>query len=82
MPALKTNTTLYAPAAVEPPPTESPEPEPEPEPKPYPEGDPSMDWRKAELLAWADENGLAVDESNTKAEILEAIEGTTEEDEG
>jgi len=69
---LQTNTTLYAPAA----------PEPKPEPKLYPEGDPSMDWLKAELLAWAEENGLAVDASNTKAEILDAIEGSTDEGEG
>jgi len=68
---LNTNTTLYAPAA------------PEPETKPYPDGDPSPSWRKAELLAWAEENGLAVDDSNTKAEILDAIEGSTDEgDEG
>jgi hypothetical protein len=47
---------------------ETPEPEPAPEPK-------LDDLKKDELRALADERGLEVPESATKAELVEALEG-------
>jgi hypothetical protein len=50
------------------PPAETPEPEPASEPK-------LDDLKKDELRALADERGLEVPESATKAELVEALEG-------
>lgn len=38
-----------------------------------PEAVPNSSWTKAELLAYADSKKLSVDESITKAELLEAL---------
>jgi hypothetical protein len=69
--ALKTNTMLYG---GDPPPSPTPAPEPAP-PADYPASEPpSMDWLKRELLAYAEAYGVEVDESDTKSEVLAAIE--------
>lgn len=52
-----------------------PPPDEEPtEPADYPEGAPSMTWTKAQLMAYADANGIEYSTSWTKAELLETIE--------
>ena len=45
------------------------------DPQAYPSGDPDDGWTKAELLAYASEQGVDVSASATKAEILAAIDG-------
>lgn len=40
----------------------------------YPDGDPSMSWTKAELMAYADAHEIEYETSWTKQEILDAIE--------
>lgn len=42
----------------------------------YPMGEPSMDWRKNELLTYAGANSIEVSSDSTKAEVLGAILGS------
>lgn len=63
---LHTNTTLYTASTPDPAPVAALD---------YPlDQAPSMDWFKRELLAYADVHGVEADDSNTKSEILAAIE--------
>ena len=51
----------------------SPELAPEGVPIEFPEGDPSMDWKLAQLTAYATIHGLELGDAKTKAELLAVI---------
>ena len=65
---MKTNTTLYSRNLAG-----------DPEaPRSYPDGEPSIQWRKRKLLDYAADMGVeGVDSSNTKSQILAAINSAT-----
>lgn len=44
-----------------------------------PAAEPSLDWKKDELEAYAHEHGVDIDDAKTKAEILDAISKHTQE---
>jgi len=43
----------------------------------FPEGDPTIDWKVAELKAYMEENSVAFEDSDKKADLLDKIEATS-----
>lgn len=86
MTKVQTNSTIKTPGQPDPveatptAPVKVADPEPEPEEARYPAGDPEWTWRTTELYAWAEDNGLAVNEDMTKSDVWKAIKGERGED--